>query len=90
MINNNLTNLASLSTNYLLEKGYSLKSKSMDINNESNIEKKDSISISLNSERDIHRELKISQIKEQVKNGKYKIDNKLTAQAIIDELSLLK
>lgn len=90
MINNNLTTLASLSANYKLEKGYSLKNKVAGSNAENNSEKKDTISISLNSVNDTYRDLKISKIKEQIKNGEYKIDNKLTSRAILDELSILK
>lgn len=91
MINNNLERLASISNNYKLDSNYSTKNTNLEANINSNNSKKDTISISsLTAETISCRESRLQALKEQIRNGEYKIDNTLTSKAIIEELKFLK
>lgn len=89
MIKNNLTTLTSMSANYKLDNSYSTLQKSKDISNGA-IEKKDTVSISLKTEKFSYRDMKVKEIKEKIKAGEYKINNEFTSKAIIEELKILK
>lgn len=89
MIKNNLTTLTSVASNYKLDTCYVNKNSATE--NTLGFDKKDTISIStFNVDTLSEREAKVTSLKERIQSGEYKIDNRLTASAMIEELHFLK